>query len=131
MNSDTAATGFIMALCAIALIVAAMMLATPAKGGAVCLTKKEARELWPRRHIYWYSKDHCWSNRRGPPRGIRIDPVKAKALASEAKAEQDYCCWPKLPRDSAGAIIEPPPSFKERWNEVLDVFKGAWKRLTE
>ena len=129
MNSDTAATGLILALCALALAVAAFTMSTPAKGAAICLTKKEARELWPRQHIYWYSKNHCWSNRRGPPRGIKVDPIK-KVLASEPKADKDYCCWPALPRDSTGQIIEPPPTFSERWNQVRDLFRGVWKGLT-
>ena len=135
MNSDTAATGFTLVLCAIGLAVAAFILATPAKGSSLCLTKREARELWPRQHIYWFSKDHCWSNRRGPPRGIRIDPIKTKALAAEPKKEEsktkksdklvsapldsreslqiekDYCCWPDL------AQLE------------REVFAEHWKRL--
>jgi hypothetical protein len=55
-----------------------------AEPAAICLTKKEARALWPRQHIYWYSKDHCWSNRRGPPRGLQLDPI----FGSHAQAEE-------------------------------------------
>jgi hypothetical protein len=92
-----------------------------ARGGPICLTKKEARELWPRRHIYWYSKHRCWSNRRGPPRNLKIDPV-VNSMA-KAKQPEDKCCWPILPRDSDGNIIEPPPTFTERWQSLLSVFK--------
>ena len=59
----------------------------------VCLSKKEARQLWPRQHIYWYSKDHCWSNRRGPPRNLKFDPVFSKAHAQEVMPD------PKRPTD--------------------------------
>lgn len=45
-------------------------------GSAACLTHREARQLWPRQHIYWYSADHCWSNRRGPPRNLRYDLIR-------------------------------------------------------
>jgi hypothetical protein len=46
-------------------------------GSATCLTHSEARQLWPRQHIYWYSSDHCWSNRRGgPPRNLRYDLIR-------------------------------------------------------
>jgi len=62
-------------IAAITLLIMAFLLATPAGTREVCLTKSEARQLWPKRHIYWYSREHCWSNRRGPPRGIHIDPV--------------------------------------------------------
>lgn len=108
-----------------------LLLVQLAAASSVCLTKKEARELWPRQHIYWYSKNHCWSNRRGPPRNLKIDPIKPKALASQAKEEKDYCCWPKLPRDAEGNIIEPPPTFGERWEQVRDAFRSVWRRLTE
>jgi hypothetical protein len=46
-------------------------------GADICLSKKEARHLWPKVHLYWYGRSHCWSNRRGPPRGLikkRLDP---------------------------------------------------------
>jgi hypothetical protein len=82
----------------------------------VCLSKKEARHLWPRAHLYWYSADHCWSDRRGPPRNIKVDPVphpvraEAKSLPAlpavklqaplrsdePLKVTEDGCCWPPL-----------------------------------
>jgi hypothetical protein len=108
-----------------ATMIAAMAVAiigmNAARGGPICLTKKEARELWPRQHIYWYSKHRCWSNRRGPPRHLKIDPV-VNSMA-KAKQPEDKCCWPVLPRDSDGNIIEPPPTFTERWQSLLSVFK--------
>ncbi len=62
----------------------------------VCLSKKEARHLWPRQHIYWYSSDHCWSNRRGPPRHIKIEPnepkpkkIKGDPLFNQIRAEDE------------------------------------------
>ena len=50
------------------IVVLALLLAgvIAAAASTVCLTKQQARHLWPRQHIYWYSKDHCWSNRRRP-----------------------------------------------------------------
>jgi hypothetical protein len=73
------------------LLIVTMLSAASATG--VCLTKKDARQLWPRQHLYWYSKDHCWSNRRGPPRGLKLDPVdpvfpkRVMAQASESQTE--------------------------------------------
>jgi hypothetical protein len=57
------------------IVMVILCLSLAAQGASVCLSKKEARSLWPRAHLYWYSKDRCWSNRRGPPRNIRIDPI--------------------------------------------------------
>ena len=106
MNSDTASSLTTLVICGIVLFVLALLLATPAVPATLCLSKKEARELWPRSHLYWYSRDHCWSNRRGPPRGLRLDPVVnhtaqkkiAPAARAEARDEEilPECCWPRL-----------------------------------
>jgi hypothetical protein len=51
--------------------------------GASCLTKHEARERWPRRHIFWHSSDHCWDTHRGGRRHF------ASRLAERSRAEDD------------------------------------------
>jgi hypothetical protein len=98
-----------------------LLLVQLAPASSLCLSKKQARELWPKRHIYWYSKHHCWSNRRGPPRNLKIDPI-VNSLAKEPapkepKEPADTCCWPDLDRDANGQIVEPPRQFFERWND--------------
>lgn len=105
----------------------------------ICLTKRQARELWPKKHIYWYSKHHCWSDRRGPPKNPKIDPVLNKAYAARSQVPtpkqvfdksplpqshkvidiDDYlrnnCCWPILDKEKepddimVPEPIDPPP----------------------
>jgi hypothetical protein len=127
MNSDTAASLTIMVLAAAVLFVLMLLITTAAPAG-ICLSKSEARHLWPRQHIYWYSRDRCWSNRRGPPRGLklrreRLDPVFGKTVTEMLSAPTydvlppprpqliappdppDECCWPPLEDD-----------FETRWN---------------
>ncbi len=118
MNSDTALSLFVMILAAIGVALLIMLIPAPAGANQICLTKKEARHLWPKEHLYWYSADHCWSNRRGPPRKLKLDPIfdkvraeqeeprqkKTPAVKVEAplrsdhqlKITEDGCCWPKL-----------------------------------
>ena len=125
-ESGLAETGALVALllAALGLVVLVYILMPTAAGASdVCLSKREARHLWPRQHIYWYSSDRCWSNRRGPPqhleiekepeepkKKIRTDPIfppKADALPAprtEAPLQsnkpmnivEDGCCWPVL-----------------------------------
>jgi hypothetical protein len=106
MNSDTAASLTIMVLAGVVLFVL-MLLITTAAPAAVCLSKSDARHLWPRAHIFWFrdkqTGNHCWSNRRGPPRNLRIDPVAKstahKKIAPAAKAEEIEempDVWPRL-----------------------------------
>ena len=94
--------------------------------GKICLNKKEARQLWPKAHIYWYSKHRCWSNRRGPPRNIKMDPIinslarangGGRETVSPPLSSEDKCCWPDLDRDASGNVVEPPRAFGDRWND--------------
>jgi hypothetical protein len=113
-------------IAAVAVAIIGIGAARGAPTASICLTHRDARQLWPRIHIWWYrdkqTGDRCWSNRRGrPPRNLKIDPV-VNSMA-KAKEPEDKCCWPILPRDSDGKIIEPPPTFSERWQSLLSVFK--------
>ena len=80
-EDDSFAPMAVLALAGLAIALLLLWVSSAATATSVCLTKKEARQLWPRQHLYWYSKDHCWSNRRGPPRGLKFDPVFSKANA--------------------------------------------------
>jgi hypothetical protein len=91
-------------ICGITLFILALLLATPAVPAAVCLSKSEARQLWPKSHLYWYSRDRCWSNRRGPPRDLRMDPV----FNSHAQAKKE----PRL----GGGVINTIPA--DQFNEI-------------
>jgi hypothetical protein len=133
-SNETVAALATLLLVGLGLIILAMMLATPAKTREVCLSKHEARQLWPKKHLYWYSSDHCWSNRRGPPSGIKIDKVPAKeAMAREEKPEpgedQDHCCWPVLDTDANDNLVEPPASFTDRWYDFPNVFSFFRQRM--
>lgn len=132
--------------------VAVAILATTLPAQAdVCLSKREARDLWPKRHIYWYSSDHCWSNRRGPPRGIKVEPEKEKKLRTDPvfppKAKlpepkysaplrsneplriiEDGCCWPKLeelePKSSGPIIMF--PEVGEKVDALYNWWNHRW-----
>jgi hypothetical protein len=118
MNNDTAASAATFLVAGLALILMLLWASTAAPAASICLSKKDARQLWPKQHIYWYSKHHCWSNRRGPPRNLKMDPI-VNLMAKEARAKEpeDKCCWPVLPRDTLGNIIEPLRSFIDRWQD--------------
>jgi hypothetical protein len=125
MNNDTAGSLTTLAVCGLSLFLLLLLMSTAAPASRVCLSKSEARHLWPKQHIYWYSKDHCWSNRHGPPRNLKFDPVDpvfpkramAKVPEEPKAADADRCCWPQLDTDANGSIVEPPRSFIDRWQD--------------
>ena len=134
MNNDTFGSLVTMVLAAIGVaILAYMLMPTAAGAGDVCLTKKEARHLWPRRHIYWYSSDHCWSNRHGPPRGLKLEPEEKKEkkiktdpiFPPRAEIELDAVTWHMArPFDEAQPIIPPlnlaAPDDPEVWPDLSE-----------
>lgn len=107
MNDDTD-TPWSLATLAVAGVAIALLLmwvreAPGRERPTVCLTKKEARQLWPKQHIYWFSKDHCWSNRRGPPRNLKFDPVFSKAHAEEVKQHPNVDSTPDAHKNRPGS----------------------------
>jgi len=50
---------------AVVIIIIALMSGTKLNASPSCLTKSEARENWPRSHLYWHGQSHCWDNRHG------------------------------------------------------------------
>ena len=126
-----------------------LLLVQFAPASSVCLSKKEARELWPQRHLYWYSKDHCWSNRRGPPRNIKIDPVvnsSAQATTTEwtdvPQASNKIKKQNQLKREAPDKVVSAPLDSREPlriekdfccWPDLQqlerEVVEMHWKRL--
>jgi hypothetical protein len=51
-----------------AVMVASLLLflmAATAATSKPCLTKKEAKELWPNEWLYWHTEWHCWDHMKG------------------------------------------------------------------
>lgn len=123
-----------------ALVIAAMWLfvayaISTAHASPSCMTYKEARAKYKRAHLYWNTDDRCWDRRHwtyAKKKRHRIGYAMATPTTHEPKPKpeiKDECCWPKLPRDEAGQIIEPPPTFGERWEQVRDAFRSVWERI--
>jgi len=102
----------------ITLLAAILLTSIPTEASSICLTYRQARQLWPKVHLFWYGKNRCWSNRRGPPRNLKMDPiVNSLAKDTAPKEPVDKCCWPDLDRDANGVVVEPPRQFWDRWND--------------
>jgi hypothetical protein len=93
MNRDTGLS--LLTLLAAAVGIVVLLWVIPAPASTICVSKQEARHLWPRIHIFWFrdreTGDKCWSNRRGPPRGLKLEPMSRK----EKKIHTDPVFPPK------------------------------------
>src|SRR5262245_32898047 len=119
------------ALLLIILVLITVLLLGASNAAPSCMTYREAREKWPKIHLYWRTEHRCWTNNRHTPRSQfrprkKMDPVINSYAAAKEKEPEDKCCWPVLPRDGSGNIIEPLPTFAERWRDILSVFRKWW-----
>lgn len=116
-------------------VILILLLMTFASSAPICLTFEQARHLWPKEHLWWYSKDHCWSNRRGgPPSKLRIDPMPADYKKATQLSELNSRRWYPRQFDSA-APLEPPVMFEPStgpeeccWPDV-SLFDLRWGKL--
>jgi hypothetical protein len=76
---------YVFGLCLLTAVLVLMFLLMPAALAAPsCLTKSEARENWPRAHLYWHGRSRCWDNRRGGSRHyIRKLPSDALIIRAQ------------------------------------------------
>jgi len=123
-NSEDMRLALLIALAAFLLI---LTLAVAPAG--ICLTEAQARQLFPKEHLYWYSKDHCWSNRRGgPPSKLRIDPIPQKKDPRQVGGGVKVSKWDEYNELDAAADQElffqaKPLPF---WQSVIQVFR-TWE----
>jgi hypothetical protein len=100
-------------------IAALVLLAGPAWSADRCLSKSEARKLWPDRHLYWINLggQRCWTNRRGGRRAavVRVTPLRGT---------QDTPSPPPLPfiLPPADIATAPPPrlAMSDRWEWMME-----------
>jgi hypothetical protein len=80
-----------------------------------CLTKREARVLWPNKHLYWTldGSRRCWGDRRGgrarllvTPKPQQAHPMPPRPVLQEAEP------LPNIPAEMVPAV---PPPFDENW----------------
>src|SRR6516165_5227302 len=64
-----------------------LLIAATAAAAKPCLTKEQARKLWPNEWLYWHTERHCWDRIKGtsgtyderqpepPPKGYTRDEI--------------------------------------------------------
>jgi hypothetical protein len=50
---------------AAAMVASFLLLAVTAATAKPCLTREEARKLWPNEWLYWHTERHCWDHIKG------------------------------------------------------------------
>src|SRR5512139_845905 len=107
-----------LALAAIAVILAFMLIAaTRVYASEACMTKAEARALYPNAHLYWRTKNHCWGNQASIRYRVKHkQPVDAGQLRAQAKPE---------PKDANGNL----PAKKILWPSLVPTVEFTFQSL--
>jgi len=115
--------------------VVGMLIAFLVSGGAVgapsCMTKAEARAIWPRAHLYWHTADHCWDNRAG---GGRRYAARAEETSEKPRAKsKDKKVDPPPPTLRATIIYPSLKQGADAWSpDWLHAFASTtWPQLID
>ena len=89
----------------------------PVEAADRCLSRSEARALWPREHLYWYagSGQRCWSNSRRSAKSPF--PSRPAPLAPAPPAPQAQP-WYILPAELTLGPYYAPPEHVFAWDRL-------------
>lgn len=106
-----------LALSAIVFILAIMLLAaTRTYASEACMTKAEARAMYPKAHLFWHGREHCWNDKAGSIR-YRVKH-KQPADAGQLRAQA-----PKPPQDASGNS----PAKKILWPTLVPTVEFSFQ----
>jgi hypothetical protein len=93
------------------IVVAVSLVSVPAMASPSCMTQSEARQKFPKEHLWWHGPNRCWS--ATPPSRQRLAQRnklrEAKQAAREAKAERE------VPEEQQ----QPQLASATKWREAM------------
>jgi hypothetical protein len=110
----------------LALVLCAVPLALASNGAeAGCLSKSEARKLWPRAHLYWHTEAHCWdASRKSEPSRKSQATAESNQGVEDGKPPGVAARKPPAPPIVALSGDEPPPYA---WLDALSWLPMSWQ----
>src|SRR5262249_44492929 len=123
-----------------AAMVASLLLLLTAVTGATakpCLTKEEARKLWPNEWLYWHTERHCWDHIKGtsgtyeerrpepsqqatniapaPLLPKQVTTTKERSLPEERRLPEPEIFYPTMAFNKANILEMMPLAMKQPW----------------
>jgi hypothetical protein len=116
-----------------ALIAIAVLGGAPARAADAlpkCLSKREARVMWPAKHLYWINDGNgrrCWTDRRGGRARLMVPPIPDQSRnrtlppRRPPEAEPLRTPLPNIPPEwvpqlpQATVTFPPPAPFDDTW----------------
>jgi hypothetical protein len=120
-----------------------LLMAAPAATSKPCLTKEEARKLWPNEWLYWHTERHCWDHIKGtsgtyeerqpePAQQANIVPAplpKQVTTTNERSPPEPEIFYPTTVFNKANILEMTPLTMKQPWLSPQSI--SGWPLLLD
>src|SRR3974390_1578931 len=121
-----------------------LLMAATAATSRPCLTKEEARKLWPNEWLYWHTERHCWDHIKGTigtyeerqPEATQQDanilpaPVPKQVTTTKERTLREPEIWyPTMVFNKANILEMTPLTMKQPWLSPQSI--SGWPRLLD
>ena len=110
---------------AAAMVASFLLMAVTAATAKPCLTKEEARKLWPNEWLYWHTERHCWDHikyeeRQPEPtqQAANVVPAplpKQVTTTKERSLHEPEIFYPTMVFNKASILEMMPLTMKQPW----------------
>ncbi len=120
-----------------------LLMAATAATTKPCLTKEEAKKLWPNEWLYWHTERHCWDHIKGTTGAYEerqseptSPPPKQVTTTKEGTLREPEILYPTMVFNKANILEMPPltmhrpwlsPQSMSNWPLLLDIDRPSFR----
>jgi hypothetical protein len=107
-----------------------------------CLTKEEARKLWPNEWLYWHTERHCWDHIKGtsgtheerqpepPQQAANVVPLPKQVMTTKERTlREPEILYPTTVSNKANILEMMPLTMHQPWLSPQSI--SAWPLLLD
>jgi hypothetical protein len=126
---------------AAAMVAIFLLMAITAATAKPCLTKEEARKLWPNEWLYWHTERHCWDHIKGTSgtyeerqpeptqQAANIVPAPLPKRVTTTKESRPEIFYPTMVFNKANILEMMPLTMKQPWLSPQSI--SGWPLLVD
>jgi hypothetical protein len=126
---------------AAAMVAIFLLMAVTAATAKPCLTKEEARKLWPNEWLYWHTERHCWDHIKGTSgtyeerqpeptqQAANIVPASPPKRVTTTKESRPEFFYPTMVFNKANILEMMPLTMKQPWLSPQSI--SGWPLLLD
>ena len=118
-----------------------LLMATTAATSKPCLSKEEAKKLWPNEWLYWHTERHCWDRIKGTSgtyeerqpeptqRAANIMPAPLPKQVRTTKEREPEIVYPTTVFNKANILEVMPLTMHQPWLSPKSI--SSWPLLLD